>query len=393
MSAAQGTLGLVMGGGGARAAYQVGFLSCLSKHWPKLEIPIVTGVSAGAINSAFLACHPGGFEAAVNELVGLWSELTVEHVLKSDTTSFVRSVLRWGMRLVSGGSRLAPPVRGMVDNSPLRVFLERALRARDGVLAGVEENLRSGRLRAAAITTTDYATGQSITWVQGKDAPMWQRPSRRSVPATLTVNHVLASSALPLFFPAVQLAGSWHGDGGVRLTAPLSPALHLGAERILAISTRYQRTQAEADRPATIGYPPPAQVIGVLMNAIFLDMLDFDAMNLDRLNRLIELVPEEQRMGLRPAKLLLLRPSRDLAQLATEYEPRLPQPFKFLTRSLGTRETKSPDSLSMIMFQPEYLKHMIRMGIQDAEQRLGEIEAFLTGERLPSIQRTGFWRL
>ncbi len=393
MSAAQGTLGLVMGGGGARAAYQVGFLSCLARHWPKLEIPIVTGVSAGAINSAFLACHPGGFEAAVAELSGLWSELTIDQVLKSDVSSFVRSVMRWGLRLVSGGSRLAPPARSMVETAPLRAFLERVLRAKDGVLVGVEENLRSGRLKAAAITTTDYATGQSITFVQGRDPPMWQRPARRSVPAILTVDHVLASSALPLFFPAVKIGGSWHGDGGVRLTAPLSPALHLGAERILAISTRYQRTQAEADRPATVGYPPPAQVIGVLMNAIFLDMLDFDALNLDRLNRLIELVPEDQRMGLRPAKLLLLRPSRDLAQLATEYEPRLPQPFKFLTRGLGTRETKSPDSLSMIMFQPEYLQHMIRMGIQDAEQRLGEIESFLTGERLPSIQRTGFWRL
>lgn len=203
----------------------------------------------------------------------------------------------------------------------------------------------------------------------------------------------MASAALPIFFPAVKVGDTWHGDGGVRLTAPLSPALHLGAQRILAISTRYRATQAEADRPVTSGYPPPAQVLGVLMNAVFLDMLDYDAMSMNRLNRLIESLPEEQRMGLRPARLLVMRPSRDLAKLASEYEPRLPQPLRFLTRGLGTRETKSPDSLSMIMFQPDYLKHMIQLGLQDAEQRLEEIGSFLAGEEQPALQRTGFWRI
>lgn len=393
MSAADGKLGLVMGGGGARAAYQVGFLSCLARHWPELSLPIVTGVSAGAINAAFLACHAGSFERAAADLVDLWSELTVDEVMETRAGSLLGIASRWSLRLLSGGSRLAPPVRGLVDTAPLRALLERVLRAEAGVLVGVDENLRRGRLEALAITTTDYATGQSITFVQGSQPPMWRRPHRRSAQARMTVEHVMASAALPLFFPAVQLSDSWHGDGGIRLTAPLSPALHLGAGRILAISTRYQRTQAEADRPATRGYPPPAQVLGVLMNSIFLDMLDFDALNMDRINRLVAALPEQQRGPLRTAELLVLRPSRDLAELAGEYEPRLPKALRFLTRGLGTRETKSPDSLSMIMFQPDYLQHMIRLGAQDAERRLEEIGAFLAGERADEVRRTGFWRL
>ncbi len=393
MDSTSGALGLVMGGGGARAAYQVGFLSCIGKHWPDLTIPILTGVSAGAINTAYLASHPGPFGAAAADLAKLWSTLNTESVMASDLGSFAVSVMRWSLRLVSGGNPLRPSVRGLVDTAPLRAFLERALGAEDGRIPGIGENLRKGRISAVAVTTTDYATGQSITHVQGKDPPMWRRPHRRSERAEILVDHVMASAALPLFFPAVRVGGSWHGDGGVRLTAPLSPALRLGADRILAISTRYQKSQAEADMPVTSGYPPPAQVLGVLMNAIFLDMLDYDALTMARINELIEALPPERRGGLRVARLLLLRPSRDLSAMAREYEPRLPQPLKFLTRGLGTRETRSPDSLSMVLFERPYIEHMIELGMQDAERRLEEIEAFLGGRELPGMLRTGFWRV
>ena len=393
MTEAVGDLALVMGGGGARAAYQVGFLSHVARHHPDLAIPILSGVSAGAINTSYLANHTGNFQEKIEGLVDLWSNLTTDQVFQSGATSLLRTALGWGLRLVSGGSRLSPPTRGMVDTTPLRGFLERALGVSDGRLTGIPENLERGRLKAVGITTTDYTTSQSITWVQGVDPPMWRRPHRRSEEAVLTVDHVLASSALPLFFPAVKLGDSWHGDGGIRLTAPLSPALHLGARRVLAISTRYRRSQAEADRPATEGYPPPAQVLGILMNAIFIDMMDYDALNMDRINQLLAELPEQRRMGLRPAELLLLRPSRNLARMAGEYEPKLPQPFRFLTRGLGTRETKSPDSLSMVMFEPEYLRAVIRVGQEDAERRLPEVSAFLAGDELPAMQRTGFWRI
>jgi NTE family protein len=219
-----------------------------------------------------------------------------------------------------------------------------------------------------------------VTWVQGEDIKEWERPQRRSRNSVLTVEHVMASAALPLFFPAVELEGGWYGDGGVRLAAPLSPALHLGARRLLAISTRYDRTGSEADRPAVTGYPPPAQIVGVLMNSIFLDLLDHDALRLERLNRLLERLPPEERMGLKQVDLMVLRPSTDLGRLASQYEPQLPRVFRFLTRGLGTRETESPDFLSLVLFQPDYLRALIEIGERDAEAQHERVAAFLARE-------------
>src|SRR5690606_13933161 len=214
---------------------------------------------------------------------------------------------------------------------------------------------------------------------QGRDIETWERPHRRARKAVLTVDHVMASAAIPLFFPAVQLEDGWHGDGSVRLTAPLSPALHLGARRIIAISTRYRRSDAEADRAEVFGYPPPAQIAGVIMNSIFLDLLDNDALELERLNSLLAELPPERWRGLRPLHLLVLRPSVDLGQLAYDYAPQLPRGFRFLSRGLGTRETTSPDLLSFILFQPDYLRALMALGERDALERAGELRAFVTG--------------
>lgn len=389
-----GDLALSLGGGGARAAYQAGFLQAIGRRFPDLDLPILTGVSAGAINTAFLANHAGNFRLTTEDLCSLWSELRTQCVFDASSASLGGMVLRWGARLVSGGSRVAPRPHGMVDTAPLRRFLNENLGAdASGTLLGIAQNLQRGRLHAVAITTTNYATGQSVSFVQSRDAPMWTRPMRMSTAATLRVDHVMGSSALPLFFPAVRIDDAWHGDGGIRLTAPLSPALHLGARRILAISTRYQRTQAEPAPETARAYPAPAQVLGLLMSAVFLDNFDHDAMNLDRLNKLVEGLPEEQRMGLRPVDLLIVRPTRDLAKIAGEHEIRLPRSFRFLLRGLGTRESKSPESLSMVLFEPEYVNRLLDLGRADAEARLGDIEAFLSGERMQGLNRTGFWRL
>jgi NTE family protein len=366
-----------MGGGGARAAYQVGFLRALSEWYPDLSIPYITGVSAGAINAAHLASHHGSFSQAVDELSDLWGRLRIEDVFRVGPWSLGRNAVRWLGRLISGGRPGAPEVRGLVDTDPLRDFLTEALHAVEGELTGVSLNLRQGRLKAVALSTSSYTTGQSVTWVQGQDIREWERPQRRSVNTTLTVEHVMASAALPLFFPAVELEDEWFGDGGIRLAAPLSPALHLGADRVLAISTRYDRTAAEAERPAVRGYPPPAQLAGVLMNSIFLDLLDHDALRLERLNRLVERLPEEEREGLRPVKLMVLRPSEDLGRLSGRYEPQLPFGLRFLTRGLGTRETESPDFLSIILFQHDYLAALMDRGEADARDQEAEIRAFM----------------
>jgi NTE family protein len=361
-----GEFGIVLTGGGARAAYQVGFLRCLARSMPQARIPIITGVSAGAINAAFLAAHPGELAEAVHDLFDLWSNLSAEKVFRTDPITLGRSFVRWGLKLASGGRIEDGSVRSLVDASPLRRLLGRSLSAVDGEIQGIARNLESGRLKALALTALDYTTGQTVTWVQGREIPMWQRPHRRSAETRMTVDHVLASAALPLVFPAVRLGDSWFGDGGIRLAAPLSPALHLGATRILAISTRYERTQEEADRPHVVGYPPPAQIIGQLLNSVFLDVLDQDVLRAERFNHLIHELPPEERLGMNVVDIVVLRPSQDLGRLAAEYEPELPKTFRFLTRGLGTRETESPDFLSLLMFQPDYLRKLIEIGQEDA---------------------------
>jgi NTE family protein len=377
------SLALMLGGGGARGAYQAGVLRAIAKRHPTLRIPILTGISAGAVNTTFLAAQAAPLPEAAEQLVRLWLSLTPDQVYNVQAMPLLGNVGRWGFRLVGGGGGDGKePTRGLLDTSPLRQFLQRALpHDEHGALPGIQHNIRTGRLYAVALSATSYTTGQSVTWVQGRDVRLWQRPQRRSELSSITVDHVMASSSLPMLFPAVRVGTEWYGDGGVRLTAPLSPALHLGATRILTVATRYQRSREEADRPLTPGYPPPAQVLSVLYNAIFLDLIDEDIIRLERMNRLIdELPPAADREGMRIVEILVLRPSRDLGKLAGDFEPRLPRAFRYLTRGLGTRRTTSPDILSLLMFQADYLRRLIELGEGDVEANKDRIDAFL-GDR------------
>jgi NTE family protein len=375
----RGPTALVLGGGGARGAYQAGVVRAIARHHPDLDLPILTGISAGAINAAFLAAHTGTFATATAELANIWLSLTPEAVYRVDASTLLLNVIRSGWRLVSGGIGSAKePTRGLVDTAPLFEFLRDVFSTDDRAsMSGIDANIERGRLEAIALSATSYSTGQSVTWVQGKDISLWQRPHRRSALARLTVDHVMASAALPLLFPAVHVDGEWYGDGGIGLTAPLSPALHLGAARILTISTRHPRSRAEADVSQITGYPPPAQVLGVLYNAVFLDVIDQDILRLELINRMLHELPEEKRNGMRHVEILVLRPSRDLGKMARQFEPRLPKAFRFLTRGLGTRETTSPDFLSLVMFQRDYLQALVELGERDAESQMGRIDAFL----------------
>jgi NTE family protein len=251
------------------------------------------------------------------------------------------------------------------------------LHAVDGELTGIQYNLERSRLRAIAISTSSYTTGESVTWVQGKDIEEWERPYRRSRDTTISIEHVMASCALPLFFPAVRLGKARYGDGGIRLTEPLSPIIHLGARRVIAVSTRSERPRTEG--AADPAYPPPAQIVGALMNSIFLDLLDADAIRVERINQLLEALPRELHGSLRGVRLLTLRPSVDLGELANHHEPELPRAFRFMTRGLGTRATESPDFLSLILFEPDYIRALMDVGERDAEARADEIEDLIFG--------------
>ena len=375
--AAGGGLGIVLTGGGARAAYQTGLLRWIGRRYPDLRVPFVTGISAGAINAAMIACHHGSFRQATEELSTLWQGLTTDDIFRTDFVSLTKTIMAWAGRLLLGGFMPVPEVRALLDTAPLRQTLEEALINVDGELTGIRFNLARGATRAVAFGTTSYTTGQSIVWVEGASPEMWERQNRRSVQTQLTIEHVMASAALPLFFPAIRIGNAWYGDGGIRLTAPLSPALHLGATHIMAVATRHEQSQQQADAPSIAGYPPPAQVMGVLLNSVFLDVIDQDAMRMERMNQLIDRVPEDDRTGMRKIRLMVLRPSVDLGRLAGEYEPQLPKAFRLLTRGFGAKETASPDVLSMLMFQHDYLSRLVELGEADAEARAAELEEFL----------------
>ena len=373
-----GGIAFVLTGGGARAAYQAGVLRGLAARFPDLRPGILTGVSAGGLNAAFLAGHAHEPLAdAAEALVQIWRDLEGDEVYRSDRPGVMNTLAR----MVRRSDAPEPPAEGgLLDASPLHAFVERQLGPIGQPIRSIGEAVRSGALHAFALTTTSYTTGQSITWVQGEGAEPWDRTTRRAVRTDIRPEHVLASAALPFFFPAVRIADptvgeGWYGDGGIRLTAPLSPALHLGADKVLAINTRYAQTAQEADRPDVQAYPAPGSILGVLMNAVFLDVVDRDAQTLRRINALIEALPPAERNGFRPVDLLTLRPSVDLGSLAGGFEPNLPPSMRLLLGGLGAGE--SPDWLSMLLFDPGYVERLVAIGEEDVDARYDEIAAFL----------------
>jgi len=375
---------LVLAGGGARAAYQVGCLRAIARLVPEYQPRILTGVSAGAINAAHLASFRGSFADSIEALRGLWLNLDTEKVFHSKARHLLRNMLIAALPLISGGRLGRARLRGMVDTGPLREYLASALHIEDGRLMGVRQNIEDGVLESLAIITTDYETGRSTAWVESKSPRDLGRGQLRVERGRIGLDHIMASSALPLFFPAVSIKHAWHGDGGIRLTAPLSPALHLGATRILAVSPRMRPPDPALlpSLPELPAYPSPGQIGGVLMNAVFLDSLDFDALQMSRINRLLHALPDAGRaeIGMRPVDVMVLRPSRDLGALARKNEFRLPRAFRFFEKGLTDSHAKSSDVLSMVIFEPEFLKELLDLGERDTEARAAEIGPFLRGE-------------
>jgi len=369
-------LAVMLTGGGARAAYQVGLVLGIARHFPHLKFQVITGVSAGAINASFLAAQEGSLLEKAERLADLWCGLTCDHIFRFDLTGLIP--FRSAIASILPRHRFTwTRPRGLVDTTPLRRLLRKVTNSRDrGPIDGIKRNLRNGELKAVALTTLDYSTGQTVRWVQGRTADVFEGPNRRSVVGELTLDHVMASAALPFVFPAVRIGNEWHGDGGIRLAAPLSAPVHLGATRIVAMSTGYQRTPEEALHPVVQGYPPAAQIISQLVNAVFLDVIDEDVARMQRMNEMIRKMPPGERNGFRPIDLCVLRPTTDLGVLAAEYEKYLPRKIKFITRALGAKETESPDFVSLLMFEPHYMKKLIELGAADIENRLDELRAF-----------------
>lgn len=370
---------LVLAGGGARAAYEVGVLAAIAERAPGLEFPIVTGVSAGAINAVYLAAHPGPLATAVAALRAQWSRLVVERVYRIRAGRLARGLLLGTAHTALGRGGAAAAVHGLVDMSPLREFLGANID-----FTQLAANIAARRLRAAALSTTSYATGETVTFVHGPpDVPTWRRALRYAVAAQLTLDHVMASAALPILFPAVRIGDAFYGDGSVRQTAPLAPAIHLGARAIVVVTQRNDPQELHPPAPgpgrsAAPAYPALAEVIGLLLHAIFLDALEADAERLERVNRVVTALPEAQRPdGLRPVRLLMLRPSRDLGALAAGCGVKLPPLVRWLVRGMGGQRATAVDFLSYLLFDPAYTNALIELGYDDVRAQWPRIERFL----------------
>ncbi len=381
MTSPSNGMSLVLTGGGARAAYQVGVLAAIAERMKGISFPILTGASAGAINAAYLAAYPGDFSEAVQALKNRWSHLTSDIIYGSRTPTLVRLLARWLEGLALGRRDGFPGGRGVFDTRGLREFLTEAIDFR-----GIETNISCGRLRAVGLTATSYATGQTVTYVQGgADVQLWQRSNRSALRTQLTLDHLMASSAIPLIFPAVRLDGEFYGDGSVRQTFPLAPSIHLGGRRILAIGTR-PNTATPPTSAVTDQFPSMGQSMGLLLDSIFMDHLDADAEVLERVNRLLVGCPAGTAApgAFRPVRFLLFRPSRDLGDIARECVEGLPRTIRSLARTLGAEGRGGSEFLSYLLFDPLFTGRLVDLGLEDCRREWKKIELLLTSpEGLP----------
>jgi len=372
-------IGLVLTGGGARAAYQVGALRALAELAPRgpTPFPVVAGISAGAINAMALACAAHDFAAGIEALRQTWSELRPDRIFRTGTLSLAATGGRWLRDLGGGGFLGGNSINYLLDHAPLRALLAQVL-----PLARMRRHVKAGHLRGVAISATSYQTGTGVTWYEGApDIQPWTRTTRAGERTRLSVDHVLASAAIPLFFPPVKVGGSFYGDGCVRMVYPMSPAIHLGAERILTISVR--QNPGEVRLPTNGERLPLSTIAGVLLNAVFLESIDTDLERLERVNRTLALVPPERLAGrdveLRDIPVLALRPSADLGQLAVDEYHRFPGMLRYLLRGIGVTADSGVELLSHLAFEPVYIGRAMELGYRDTLARRDEVRDFLAG--------------
>lgn len=374
---ARSTTALVLAGGGARAAYQVGVLKAIAKmRAPDSAnpFPIICGASAGAINATALAIYAGNFQEAVARVLRVWGNFSVDQVFRSDFLGLSKSAAHWLAAMMLGGLGRYNPA-SLLNREPLVELLGKHLPCE-----AIKASLESGSLRALSVTASGYTSGQSVTFYQSREriAP-WHRVRRVGCPAEITIDHLMASSAIPLVFEAVKINREYFGDGSMRLVAPISPALHLGADRVLVIGLSGDNGEPHR-REITMGYPSMAQIAGHVLNSIFLDSMQVDIERVERINRTLELVPKRQLsssdVALRPVDVLTVSPSRDIGRMAGDYAHRLPRSLRFFLRGIGAMGTKGSSLLSYLMFERGYCRELIALGYNDALRRKDELMAF-----------------
>ncbi|MFZ5653572.1 MAG: patatin-like phospholipase family protein [Pseudomonadota bacterium] len=373
------TTALVLSGGGARAAYQVGILHALAQLLPAgthNPFPIICGTSAGAINALSIASHPGPLRQRVASLLRVWRSLRPDQVYRTDAVGVLRNSAGLAASLVWGGYVPCKTV-ALLDNAPLRRLLERHIRFRH-----IDEALAGGELDAVCVTAMHYGSGQSVSFFQGRQEP-WTRNRRRGERAGLSIDHLLASAAIPLLFPAVRIGDSYYGDGALRQLRPLSPALRLGADRLFVIGVSDNPLHRPRELPAR--HPPSVgEILGHMLNSAFIDSIEGEIEGLETINQLTrELAVPVVRDGmpLRPIETLCISPSQPLDRIAADHIHELPRSLRLFLRSIGaTAEGGGASAASYLLFEPGFCRRLIALGHADAMAQRQRIAAFF---RLP----------
>ena len=376
---------LVLPGGGARGAFQVGVLKALAELLPRASsnpFPIVSGTSAGAVNAVVLATRARKYRSAVAELERVWGHFRCNQVYKTDHLTMLKSSLHWLAALVLGGWLVGMP-RSLLDNSPLRRLLSRNVH-----FPRIRDAIEAGHLDAVAITAAGYASARSISFFEAQPGHAgWERTRRMGQAAELSLEHLMASIAVPYVFPPARIGNEWFGDGAMRQATPLSPAVRLGADRILVIGIRDEMGGAEPDNAAE---PPSfAQIAGYMLDTLFMDGLYSDLERLMRINDLVDATPADPpHIGgskMRPIDTMLIVPSKDLRVIAEKHRAELPFAIRALLRGVGGNRPGEDKLLSFLLFEQAYTRELIQLGYRDAMNVKDQLLDFVTGGEVPRL--------
>lgn len=378
---------LVLPGGGARGAFQVGVLKALAELLPPgcvNPFPVISGTSAGAINSVVLASKARRYRVAAAELERVWGHFRSNQVFRSDSLTMLRSSLHWLASIVLGGYLVGTP-RSLLDNSPLRALLSRNIR-----FPRIQASIDAGFLHAVAITAAGYGSARSTTFFQSVAGTRpWSRTRRNGVRQGLNLNHLMASIAVPMIFPPVSIDGEYFGDGAMRQATPLSPAIHLGAERILVIGVRDETGHPSADPHHQQKFPSFAQIAGYMLDTLFMDGMYSDLERMTRINQLIDAVPPANRTGalkqMRAIDTMVIVPSKDLRAIAFKHRREMPLPVRALLRGIGGKNESENRLLSFLMFEQGYTQELIALGYADAMSEKDQLLDFVTGRNVPRL--------
>jgi len=373
------TVGLVLTGGGARSAYQVGVLKAFVELLPRARNPfdVIVGTSAGAVAAGVLASQAHHWRRAVAGLESVWANFRVAQVFHADRTHMLRGGLHWLISLVSSGTVLAPP-KALLDNAPLWELLKTSID-----WDGVRTSIARGHLRALGLCATSYVTGQSVAFYDGVESIKdWHRTQRLGRRTRLTLEHLMASAAIPMLFPPIMLGDEYFGDGAMRQLNPLSPAVHLGADRLLIIGVRARRQAGVVVPRLPVAPPSAGQIFGYMLDTLFTDQVYGDLEQLERINQLVGAAPEAA-PGLRKVETLMLAPSVDPREVAARHIHEIPPGLRALLRVIGARDVSGSQLASYLMFEAGYTCELIQLGYQDAMDSRKELLAFMAGEKLP----------